>query len=130
MDMLDILNLVRAGYTKDEIEQMAAQKAPNTDPEPVPVAEPSQDAQPVPTPAVTPVASAVPEPQPVPAPVPAQTQQEQPSISDVMRSIAQLTSAIQANAIATSSIPGGVPNRPTAEDMIAEIIRPSFKEVK
>ena len=49
-------------------------------------------------------------------------------MAEIMQSIAKLTSAVQANAIAQSVIPGGVPNQPTAEDMLAEIIRPTFKE--
>ena len=46
---------------------------------------------------------------------------------DLMQSMAKLTSAIQANAIAQSVVPGGNQG-PTAEDAIAQIIRPTFKE--
>jgi hypothetical protein len=50
-------------------------------------------------------------------------------MAELMQSIAKLTSAVQANAIAQSVIPGaGNPQAPTAEDMLAEIIRPTFKE--
>ena len=45
-----------------------------------------------------------------------------------MKEIAKLTSAVQANAIAHSVIPGGMPHQPTAEDMLAEIIKPTYKE--
>ena len=45
-----------------------------------------------------------------------------------MQGIAKLTSAVQANAIAQSVIPQGLQNPPSAEDMLAEIIRPTFKE--
>ena len=49
-------------------------------------------------------------------------------MAELMQSIAKLTSAVQANAIAQSVIPGGAtPQTPTAEDMLAEIIRPTFK---
>ena len=49
-------------------------------------------------------------------------------MAELMQSIAKLTSAIQANAIAQSVIPSGISNPPKAEDMLAEIIRPTFKE--
>ena len=127
MEVSEILSLVKAGFTKDEIVQMAAQNNPAPNPEPVPVANPTQNAEPEQTPVVEPVDVAVPEPQPAPAPVQAQAE-GQPSLSDVMRSIAQLTSAIQANAIQTSFIPGGNPNQPDAAATLAEIIRPTRKK--
>lgn len=111
MNPSEILELVRAGYTKDEINQMSA-------PAPVPVPEPTPE--PVPEPV----------PQPAPAdPEPVQTSTDpEPSIRDVLQGIAKLTSAIQANAIAQSIVPGGNPNAPRAEDALAEIIRPTYKE--
>ena len=123
MELADIMALVKAGYTKDEIAQM---DNPNpTNPDPVPVQQPVVPAE------QTPVQVAEPVAQPVAQPVPQPVQQEaqsQPSMADLMQSIAKLTSAVQANAIAQSVIPGGAnPQTPTAEDMIAEIIRPTFK---
>lgn len=121
MELADIMALVKAGYTKDEIAQM---ENPNpADPDPVPVQQPVVPAEQAPVQVVEPVA------QPAPAPVPQPVQQDaQPSMADLMQSIAKLTSAVQANAIAQSVIPGGAnPQTPTAEDMIAEIIRPTFK---
>ena len=123
MELADIMALVKAGYTKDEIAQM---ENPNpADPDPVPVQQPVVPAEQAPVQVAEPVA------QPVAQPVPQPTQQEaqsQPSMADLMQSIAKLTSAVQANAIAQSVIPGGAnPQTPTAEDMIAEIIRPTFK---
>ena len=52
----------------------------------------------------------------------------EPTMADLMQSIAKLTSAIQANAIRSSIIPEGISNPPKAEDMLAEIIRPTYKE--
>ena len=127
MELSDILTLVKAGFTKDEIAQMVPQNSPISNPEPDPVSIPSQVPEPEPAPDNEPVAVAVPDAQPAPAPVPAQAE-GQPSISDVMKSIAQLTSAIQANAIQTSFIPGGNPNQPDAAATLAEIIRPSRKK--
>lgn len=123
MELADIMALVKAGYTRNEIEQMAqAQTAvPNTEQLPTP------DDNPTPTPEPTP--AQVVEPAPTPAPTPAPVQEEaQPSMADIMQSIAKLTSAVQANAIAHSVIPQGLQNPPSAEDMLAEIIRPTFKE--
>ena len=121
MELSDILSLVKAGYTREEINQMANPNPAN--PDPVPVQQPVVQTE------QTPVQVAEPVAQPVAQPVPQPTQQEaQPSMADLMQSIAKLTSAVQANAIAQSVIPGGAnPQTPTAEDMIAEIIRPTFK---
>lgn len=121
MELSDILSLVKAGYTREEINQMENPKP--ADPDPVPVQQPVVPAEQAPVQVAEPVA------QPVAQPVPQPTQQDaQPSMADLMQSIAKLTSAVQANAIAQSVIPGGAnPQTPTAEDMIAEIIRPTFK---
>lgn len=120
MELTDIMALVKAGYTKDEIAQM---EKPGT-PDPAPVVEPAPATAPTPEPAPAQVAEPV--AQPVPQPV---QQEAQPTMSELMQSIAKLTSAVQANAIAQSVIPGGAnPQAPTAEDMLAEIIRPTFKE--
>ena len=135
MELGTVLELVKAGFTKDEILQMDSQTSPAPNPEPVQLAMdiPAPEAQPVsaPTQAVEPVAVAVPQPtpQPVPVPQPVQTPAEnQPTMADIMQSIAKLTSAVQANAIAQSVIPAGLSNPPSADDMIAEIIRPTYKE--
>ena len=135
MELTDILALVKAGYTRDEIAQMDNPLTP--DPNPVPVQPPVQVVEPkaepasVPAQVVEPVAPAVPVAQPVPAQQPTQTQPNeptQPTMADIMQGIAKLTSAVQANAIAQSVIPQGLSNPPSAEDMLAEIIRPTFKE--
>lgn len=134
MELNTVLELVKAGFTKDEIAQLEQQAPANADPEPVQVAMdlPPQNPEPAPTAqqVVAPVAVAEPAPAPVPAPVPQPVQtppQDQPTMADLMQSIAKLTSAVQANAIAHSVMPNGV-NQPSAEDMLAEIIRPTYKE--
>lgn len=123
MELADIMALVKAGYTKDEIAQM---ENPNpADPNPVPVQQPVVQNEPTPVQVAEPVAQPVAQPTPQPV---QQEAQSQPSMADLMQSIAKLTSAVQANAIAQSVIPGGAdPQTPTAEEMIAEIIRPTFK---
>ena len=119
MELNDILTLVKAGYTREEINQMENPATPN----PAPVVEPTPTPAPVAEPIQAPVAvpTAVPTQQPVQAPA-------EPTMAELMQSIAKLTSAVQTNAIAQSVIPGGAnPQTPTAEDMLAEIIRPTYK---
>ena len=133
MELNTILELVKAGFTKDEIMQMEQPKPadPNPQPVPAPVENTPQptEPQPVQAPVVEPVAPAVPAPAPAPVPQPVQTPaQDQPTMADIMQGIAKLTSAVQANAIASSVIPQGLQTSPSAEDMIAEIIRPTYKE--
>ena len=133
MELSDILSLVKAGYTREEISAM--EQTPTPEPNPVPVVQsvetPAPVNEPIPAPVDVPVAQpvAVPVAQPVPASVTTQTQAE-PTMAEIMQSIAKLTSAVQANAIAQSVIPGGlqsIQHQPTAEDMLAEIIRPTYK---
>lgn len=127
MELTDIMALVKAGYTKDEIAQM--EKPQPSDPNPVPAVTPIANPVPVAEPANPPtqVVEPVAVPAPQPAPAPAQ-QDAQPTMAELMQSIAKLTSAVQANAIAQSVIPTGVSNPPSAEDMLAEIIRPTFHQ--
>lgn len=125
MELTTVLELVKAGFTRDEIMQMAQPQTSVPNPEsvqtPVTNTEPTTESaqESVPEAAAPAVPAAVPAAQPEPA---------QPSMADIMQSIAKLTSAVQANAIAQSVIPGGLQNQPSAEDMLAEIIRPTFKE--
>ena len=130
MELNTILELVKAGFTQDEIMQMEKPQPSDPNPEPVQLQMqiPVQDAEPVnPTSQVAePVAPAVPTPVATPAPQPAQ-QEAQPTMAELMQSIAKLTSAVQANAIAQSVIPAGISNPPKAEDMLAEIIRPTYR---
>ena len=122
MELTDIMALVKAGYTKDEIAQMDNQKP--ADPNPVPAVQPVANPVPVAEPANPPAQVVEPVAQPVPQPAQAEAQ---PTMAELMQSIAKLTSAVQANAIAQSVIPAGVSNPPNAEDMLAEIIRPTFQ---
>ena len=123
MELATIMKLVEAGFTKDEILQMGQTQTAEPNPEPAPVETTAQVAEPAP--------AQVAEPAPAPAPVPTQTpvpEQKQPTMEDIMKSIAKLTSAVQANAIAQSVLPNGGFQPPTAEDMVAQIIRPTYKE--
>ena len=122
MELTDIMALVKAGYTKEEIALMEKPSTPAPAPDPEPVKDPAPTPEPAPAQVAEPVAVA--------QPVPQTAQPEaQPTMAELMQSIAKLTSAVQANAIAQSVIPGGAnAQTPTAEDMLAEIIRPTFKE--
>ena len=119
MELSEVLALVKAGFTRDEIAQMAQNTAPVPNPEPVP--------EPVPVPTPEPEPTPKHDDEPVPEPVPDKGE-PQPTMAELMQSIAKLTSAVQANAIAQSVIPQGISNTPKAEDVLAEIIRPTFKK--
>ena len=127
MELTDIMALVKAGYTKDEIAQMDKPKPadPNTEPVQLQMQIPAPTPEPTNPPAQVAEPVAVPVAQPVPQPA---QQEAQPTMAELMQSIAKLTSAVQANAIAQSVIPAGVSNPPSAEDMLAEIIRPTFHQ--
>ena len=127
MELTDILSLVKAGYTREEIEQM--EKPTPSDPNPVPAVQPVATPVPVAESSNPPAQVAEPVAVPVATPVPQPAQQKsEPTMAELMQSIAKLTSAVQANAIAQSVIPAGVSNPPSAEDMLAEIIRPTFHQ--
>ena len=128
MTAQEILLLMQGGFTHDEIMQLVS---------PVPVPAPAPAPEPTPTPADEPSPAPDPVPAPAPDPVPA-PEPDQPSISDLIKAnqdlqlqMAKLTSTMQANAIASSMIPGGMPKAPDASDVLAQIIRPtrSNKEV-
>lgn len=123
MELNTVLELVKAGFTKDEIMQMAQPSPTVPNAEPAQVDTPAPIAEPVPEPVAEPVAVA----QPVAQPAQAEAQKE-PTMAELMQSIAKLTSAVQANAIAQSVIPQGISNPPSAESALAEIIRPAFHQ--
>ena len=116
MELTDIMTLVKAGFTKEEIMQMTSNPAEPVQEQTQEVSEPVEEQ------------TQVQNTEPVQTPVPAQTEPTQPTMADIMQGIAKLTSAVQANAIASSVIPNGATHQPSAEDMLAEIIRPTYKE--
>ena len=119
MDAKSIIRLLDAGYTKEEISAMETVPVHTPAVEtPAPIPAPA----PVETPAVVEEPVAVAEPAPTPAPAPA-PEQAQPSMTDVMREIARLTSAVQANAIASSSMP--VQTGVNLDNVMANIIKPT-----
>lgn len=118
MEPKEILELVRAGFTKQDIVLMIAPGA--ADPAGVQTSTGEPAAEPEAQPAAEPTAE--------PAAQPASEPEQQPSTADIMREIARLTSAVQANAIANSTMPQGISNPVKAEDIVAQIIRPKFPE--
>lgn len=128
MTAQEILQLMQGGFTHDEIIALT-QETPV--PAPVPVPGPAPDPEPAPAqvdePAPVPAANPAPEPAPAAAPEPDQVQQLLKAQAELQRQVAQLTSTLQANAIATSVLPGGIPKQPDAAEALAEIIRPTRK---
>ena len=104
----EIMNLVNAGFTKDEILRLAGM-AP---------AEPAADPEPAPAPAPAP------EPQPAPAPAPAQVAQPQDMLGQILGKFDEMSKAMQDLAIKNSQ----QPKPETADDILAAIIRPPRKE--
>ena len=122
MTAQDILQLMQGGFTHDEIIQLVS---PGTVLAPAPAPEPAPEPDNEPTSSPAPDHALVPDP--VPAPEPAQ-----PNIADLIKAnqdlqlqVAKLTSAMQANAIAGSMIPGGMPQQPDAAAVLGQIIRPT-----
>lgn len=122
MNAQEILQLMAGGFTHDEIMQLVS---PGSVPAPAPAPEPSPEPDHEPSPAPAPAPAPVPDPVPAPEP-------DQPSIADLIKAnqelqlkVAKLTSTVQANAIAGSMLPGGVPHQPDAADVLGQIIRPT-----
>lgn len=121
MKLEDILTLVKAGYTREEIAKLETPEAPAataTLPETPETPKPAE-AQP------TPPAKA-PEKTPKPAAAPETPKPEATSNDQVLGAINALTAAIQKMNVQNASIPGGGEEQ-TPEDMIANIINPPMK---
>lgn len=106
MELEKILKLVEAGFSKTEImallnpaQEQAAETVPAPTSEPVPVPEAEQ------------------KPAPVQAPV--------DNSAVLLDAINKLTNTIQSQAIRQSNLPG-VTQAQTAEQVLAEIIHPTF----
>ena len=88
MKVSEVIQLIRAGYTKEEIAAMEAQQEPVTAPEGAAPEAPAPD--PAPAPAAAPAA---PDPAPAPAAAPADPAPNQ----DLLDAIRTLTAAVQHN---------------------------------
>ena len=107
----DVLKLVNAGFTKDEIIALVGQTALDPKPEPAPTPAPEPEPTPAPEPA----------PQPAPAPAP----QPVDAISALAEQVANLTALVQKSNMLRLEQPEIKPE--SAEDIIANIIYPTFK---
>ena len=115
----EIMNLVNAGFNRDEILRLAGMAAaPAPDPEPAPAPAPAPDPEPSPAPAPAP------EPQPAPAPAPAPVAQPQDMLGQILGKFDEMSRSMQELAIKNSQ----QPKPETADDILAAIIRPPRKE--
>ena len=133
MTAQEILQLLNGGFTHDEIIALTqAPAAPAPDPVPAPAPAPEPQPSPADEPPPAPVPAPAPAPSPEPAPAADQLADLLKANAELQKQVAQLTSTIQANAIANSMLPGGTPQQPDAAATLAQIIRPtrSNKEVK
>ena len=109
MELKDILALVNAGFTRDDIMNLSGQSAP-------PPMEPEAAAE-APTPAAA---------EPAPAPVQEPVQAPVLDNTEVLSAIKELTKTIQKNAILRDNL--NVVEKNTAEDILGMIINPTGKK--
>ena len=114
MTYTEILELIRAGYTKEEIDAMMKAPEPEKQPEP-------KEPTPVPSPEPTP--AGIPEPKPTPVPENKEPTETEKLLAALGMQISTLTSAIhKAN---LSGAEGKTPAEETPDAIIARIINPN-----
>ena len=106
----EVMMLIKAGYTKEEIQAMEI-PAPTPEPEPAPTPEP----EPAPTPE--------PEPAPTPEPEPAPMDQTMLMLRQMIQQNQQMLQAMQAANVQAARMPEE--SKETPEDLIAKIIAPA-----
>lgn len=109
MKITEVIQLLKAGYTKSEIQDLMREPAP---------AEPEGPAEPLDP------APESPDPTPAPA-APSQTDQE---ITELRKLVDNLTKLVQQQNIRNSSLPAPKAPEQTAEDILASIINPIKEE--
>lgn len=108
MKLDDVLTLARAGYSAQQIAQLAQLE---------------KEPAPAPAPAPTPAPAPAPAPAPTPAPAPApRSFDDVHSFDDVYQMIAGIRDDIHAGNLLSASQAGAA--QPTADDIIANIINP------
>ena len=135
MNYEDIILLVKAGYTRDQI---AAMQAPAPAPAPTPAPEPAPT--PAPAPAPTPAPAPAPTPAPEPAPAPADPEPHKPQgIEDLSQMLAAGFAKLNDAIVKANLQQAQQPPQESVDDILASIINPpqkqsgtpfSFKEVK
>ena len=127
MNYEDIILLVKAGYTRDQIAAMQAPApAPTPTPAPIPAPAPVPAPAPTPTPAPVPTPAPTPTPTPAPAPAPAPTPTTQgiESLSQMLAAeFAKLNEAI----VKANLQQAQQPPRESVDDILASIINPPQK---
>lgn len=120
----EILELIRAGFTKSEIDEMV--KAEQQDPAPTPEATPASDA-----PSGDPAPSPEPSPAPTPTPTPAdQAPAAAPSETEKLLAalgmkLDRMTAAMQRQNIGGMENPN---NQITPDQVVAQIINPHIND--
>ena len=109
MEIKDIIALVNAGFTRDEIMTLTG---PTSDP---PTVAPEAAAE-APTPAAAAPAPEAPKPEPAPA---------APDNSEVLAALRDLTQTIRKNAIIRDTLKPS--EEPSAVDILASVINPPKK---
>lgn len=109
MKITEVIQLLKAGYTKSEIQDLMREPAP---------AEPEGPAEPLDP------APESPDSAPAPA-APSQTDQE---ITELRKLVDNLTKLVQQQNIRNSSLPAPKAPEQTAEDILATIINPMKEE--
>ena len=121
------IELLKGGYTPEQIAQFEQAQQPAQQPAQQ-TAQQQAAAQEQPAAAQEQLAAAQEQPAAAPENEGMQLIRDMlKSNQDVMQNVAKLTAAIQANALANASMPGGS-GLPTAEDAIASIIAPKPRE--
>ena len=113
----DIMKLVNAGFTAEQIQAMEA---------PTPAPDPTPTPAPDPTPAQDTNTTQAPAPDPAPAPTPAPVPDLTATLGAMQQTINQLAAAVQAGMLRTAQT-----SAPTVEDtpeILAHIINPYTKE--
>ena len=116
MNYSELMKLVNAGFTKQEILAITGQLSAEPSPEPAKAPDPVPDPEPAKAP------DPVPEPVKAPDPVPDPTQS---ALDQLTAQVTKLTTLVQRSNILNSEQPEL--KQQTAEDIIASIIYPSYK---
>ena len=118
MNYEDIILLVKAGYTRDQI---AAMQAPAPTPAPTPTPAPAPAPAPAPTPA--------PAPAPEPAPAPADPEPPKPQgIEDLSQMLAAEFAKLNDAIVKANLQQAQQPPQESVDDILASIINPPQKQ--
>ena len=127
MRLEDVMALVHAGYTKDEIGAMTApEPAPAPAPAPAPEPAPTPAPEPAPTPAPAPAPTPAPTPAPAPAPAPAAAPATPVSQTEAL--LREILGAVQMSNI--KKITTEPPVEKGADVVTARIINPNYGKEK